>query len=357
VIAEALRDRDSVTAFDPKGILALTDGFVEQCRAAEKVGWDGSLPELAVRPAKVVLTGLGGSAAGGDFVRAIFEASGSIPFLVNRDYGLPAYVGSGDLVFCASYSGNTEETLSAYEDAKRKGATVIVISSGGRLTELARAAGDPVLAVPGGQPPRTAMGWMMVPVLVACERLGLVPKQEYAEAWDGLAQARSRWTADVAFDDNPAKLAAAELFGKIPVIYGLGGAPAVVANRVRCQIHENAKAMAHSNGFPELNHNEILGWARGGKAEANQVGQWAGLLLSLGDESEKMNTRARITLDLIGDYCPFGLVTARGTGLLARMLWLAYFGDYVSVYLARLREVDPEDIGLIDRLKEELSKV
>jgi glucose/mannose-6-phosphate isomerase len=352
-----LVDRQSVTELDPHGILALTDGFGEQCEKAEVIGRHAILPTLSGTPRTVVLTGLGGSAAGGDFVRALFEDAGRAAFLVNRDYTLPAFIGKGDLVFCASYSGNTEETLSAFAHAEKVGATIVVISSGGDLTARALAGGHSVIEVPGGQPPRTAMGWMMVPVIVACVRLGLLPEIDFAEAWANLAKGRSEWTAEVPFEANLAKKVAAECFGKIPVLYGLGSAAAVVANRVKCQIHENSKAMAHANGFPELNHNEILGWSKDGVSTAKEISQWLGILFTFGDETAKMKARAKVTLGLVGDSAAFHVVEANGQSLLSRMLWLASFGDYVSVYLARLRQVDPEDIGMINTLKEELAKV
>lgn len=352
-----LFDRATITELDPKGILTLTDGFADQCRRAEQIGLNCDLPALVSKPRLVVLTGLGGSAAGGDFVKCLFEAEGSIPFLVNRDYALPSYVGADDLVICASYSGNTEETLSAFRNAERVGAKILVISSGGELTDLAKKAGHTVISVPGGQPPRTAMGWMTVPVIVACIRLGLLPAIDLAEVWENLDKGRAAWTAEVPYDDNPAKQVAERCIRRIPVIYGLGGPQAVVAHRIRCQIHENSKAMAHANAFPELNHNEILGWSSEGNWPVHEVGDWYGILLSFGDETRKMQVRAEKTFELIGGVCPFYRFVAVGESLLSRMLVTASFGDYVSVYLARLRGVDPEAIGMIDQLKNELAAV
>src|SRR5438105_2640776 len=123
-MSQPLDDRVFVTRLDPKGMLGLTEGFPAQCRRALDIAREAVLPLLAVRPSLVVLTGLGGSAAGGDFVRSIFEASGAAPFSVNRDYNVPSFLGLGDLVFAASYSGNTEETLSAYAQAKKAGAKI-----------------------------------------------------------------------------------------------------------------------------------------------------------------------------------------------------------------------------------------
>ena len=135
-MAHELDDRSFVTRLDPKGMLRLTEEFPSQCRTALAIAMSAPLPTLDIRPGLVMLTGLGGSAAGGDFTRALFEAQGTSPFIVNRDYHLPNFVGLSDLVFVASYSGNTEETLSAYADAVKAGAKIICITSGGKLADL-----------------------------------------------------------------------------------------------------------------------------------------------------------------------------------------------------------------------------
>lgn len=355
--AALLDSLDSLLQFDPKGMYGLTVGFVDQCRKAVEIGRQAALCSLTAEVFRVHLTGLGGSAAGGDFIRCVMDAEGRASFAVNRDYTLPAWIGANDLVFCASYSGSTEETLSAYSDAKAKGAQIIAITSGGKLGSLAEADGYPVIHVPGGQPPRTAMGFMMVPVLVALERLGLVAKQDWDEALGALNEGASLWSAGAAASSNPAKKLAIQLHGALPILYGLGPAAAVVANRWKCQCHENAKLLAFANGYPELNHNEILGWIG---ANRQSVGRFGGVRLSLGGESEKMHARALITERVIGDICPFTSVApacGHDARLLSRMLSLTFMGDFVSIYLARLEEADPEVIPSIDLLKSELAKI
>ena len=170
-MANPLDDSSFVTRNDPKGMLALTAAFPEQCRKAREIADAFELPKLDFEPSLVMLTGLGGSAAGGDFVRALFEAFGAAPFSVNRDYLLPHFTSPETLLFVVSYSGNTEETLAAYADGKKKGCSMIAVTSGGRLAEIAKADGVPVIIVPGGQPPRTALGYLLVPVIVICQRL------------------------------------------------------------------------------------------------------------------------------------------------------------------------------------------
>ncbi len=347
-----LSDRSVVTALDPYEMLRLTEEFPAQCRRALAIAQAAEKVILPRSPRLAVLTGLGGSAAGGDFVRAVFEHEGTIPFLVNRDYHLPKFVDSNTLVFCASYSGNTEETLSAYADAKAVGAMIVVVSSGGQLSEQARADGYPVITVPGGQPPRTAMGFMMVPVLWTCESLDLVAPQDYDEAFSELEAGQKNWTVEGS--DARAKNLAAQLYGGLPIVYGLGSWQGLIANRWRSQINENAKQLTFFNTYPELNHNEILGWVNAGK---QGVSKFVGVRLDDTEAGAKMSTRAKVTEALIGDTCPFVGVSGTGTRLLSKMLTLAYFGDFVSIYLARLNEVDPENIDSINTLKSELGKV
>ncbi|MBX7136102.1 MAG: bifunctional phosphoglucose/phosphomannose isomerase [Fimbriimonadaceae bacterium] len=349
-----LDDASFVLRNDPKGMYRLTTAFPDQIREAVRIGQDAGIVPLSQVPRLAMLTGLGGSAAGGDFVRAMFEETGTIPFLVNRDYHLPAYVDANTLIFAVSYSGNTEETLSAYEDARRAGARMVIVTSGGKLAEFGQADGYPVIRIPGGQPPRTALGFNLMPVIVACERMGLLPEQDYARLTDLLKACVGEWGIDTPFESNEAKQLAQKLFGKLSVLYGLGGWQALVANRWKGQINENAKNMTFANAFPELCHNEILGWV---KANHQGVDRWVGVVLEDGTESEKMKARERVTSGLIKDVCDMHRAKARGGSLLERMLSLALLGDFVSLYLAALNDVDPENIDSINILKAELANV
>ena len=300
-----------------------------------------------------MLCGMGGSAAGGDIVKAFFDVHGSTPFIVNRDYHVPNYVGIGDIVFCASYSGNTEESLSAYAEAKKAGAKIIVITSGGKLAELGNADGYPVAIIPGGYPPRTALGFMLMPVLAICERLKLIPALDYDKAFKLNEDCIKKWTVE-STGDNVAKKLAFAMHGKLAMIYGLGPWQGLVANRWKGQFNENSKNIAFPNTYPELNHNEILGWV---KAHEQGVAHWVVLTLQDGTESAKMKARARVSAQLIGSTAEFYDVFAEGDTLLDRILTLTNLGDFVSIYLAALNGIDPENIDWINVLKAELSKV
>jgi glucose/mannose-6-phosphate isomerase len=354
-MAHQLDDKDFVLRNDPKEMYRLTWEFPEQCQQALGISRDAELPDNFAMQAKLaMLTGLGGSAAGGDLVRALFEEHGAVPFMVNRDYSLPNYVGLGDLVICASYSGNTEETLSAYEHAKSLGAKVLAVTSGGTLAAKAGEDENPVITIPGGQPPRTALGFMLMPVLVTAERLKLLPEMDFEAALDVLKKCREDWGVDKPFEENEAKQLAQAMHGKLAVLYGLGPWQGLIANRWKGQINENAKNMAFANSFPELNHNEILGWVL---ADQQGVERWVSVVLESGEESRKMQTRANVTCRLIEEHCESHTARARGNTLLERMLSLTYLGDFVSLYLAALNGVDPENIDWINELKGELAKV
>lgn len=346
-----LNSRDVMKELDPKGMLELIEGFPAQCREALGIGSATQPPTLANRPAVVALAGMGGSAAGGDFVKALFERHGAAPFVVVRDYDLPNYVGVGDVVFIASYSGGTEETLSVYEQAKKSGATIIAVTSGGKLKEDAEAHGFTVYTVPGGNPPRASLGYMLMPVLAACVAMKLLPELDFAAAFARLDEVSADY--GVEGQDPFAKEQARKMQGKIGVCYGLGLEAGLVANRWRCQFNENAKYLLFDNAFPELCHNEIMGWVEA----KQQADRFAGVILTLGDESERMRVRAQVTARVISDTVEFGTVVARGETTLEKLLSLAYIGDWISIYLARLNETDPVEIANIDTLKAELAKL
>lgn len=350
----SLDSKEYVVRNDPKGMYALTVAFADQCKQALEIAQASALPNWNALPDNVILTGLGGSAAGGDFVKALFEAYAKVPFSVNRDYHLPAYAGSGTLVFATSYSGNTEETLSSYADAKKAGCSIIVVTSGGKLAEYAAADGFPVIRIPAGQPPRTALGYLLIPVVYACEKLGLIPNQDYAALDSVLREVAAKCGVEVPFEQNPTKQLAEALFGGIGILYGLGQYQGLVASRWKSQINENSKNMVFSHTFPELNHNEILGWVA---IEKQNCPNWVLVGLQDGTESAKMKRRQEMTFQLIGDKATHFSVMAPGVSMLERMTGLALIGDFVSLYLAALNDVDPENIDWLNTLKAELAKV
>lgn len=339
---------------DPKGMYALTVDFPAQCARALGIADEFDLPRPASPPSSILISGLGGSATGADFAKAIADQEGSVPVVVNRDYGVPRWLGSGSIMLAVSYSGNTEETLSAYDAAVDQGAGIVAVTTGGELAKRAESDGWPVVLVPGGQPPRTALGYLLVPTVRILESLGVIPAQPVSEAIVGLSKVAKSWRVENPFDQNKAKSLAARLHGSLSVLYGLGGWESAVAYRWKAQINENAKRMTFSHAYPELCHNELLGWIG---ADLQGVSDWKAIVLGDGSESAKMKMRAQMVADLAKNQAETIWVEEAGGSLLERMLRLTHLGDYVSIYMAALGEQDPEDITWINLLKEKLAGI
>ncbi|MGQ9533194.1 MAG: bifunctional phosphoglucose/phosphomannose isomerase [Desulfotomaculales bacterium] len=343
----AMRERDSMD------MLGALYSLPEQCARAWELGRAAALPRV-YRVDDVMVTGLGGSAIGGDLLRTYAAAVASVPVVVNRDYVLPRHVGSHTLVFAVSYSGNTEETLSAYREAREKGAPVVAITTGGRLGALAEEDGVPLIVVPAGLAPRAATGYLFLPMLAVMSGLGLIApvEEEVAEMVAVLTELRSRLEPGVPAAENPAKTLAWELLGNVPVVWGASGTTEVVAQRWKGQFNENAKIAAYWNAFPELNHNEIVGFEH-----PRQVLDHLYLvILRDPDDHPRVKKRMAITADLVRHRVS-GLkeIEAAGRGRLARMYSLIYIGDYTSVYLAFLYGVDPGPVRVIDYLKQAMA--
>lgn len=349
-----LDDVQAIKAGDPANMLGALEGLAKQCSHA--VSLAGNIDVDNGRSFRnVLVTGLGGSAIGGDFLRVYAAKRCPVPVAVNRDYSLPSYVNQDTLVFATSYSGNTEETLSAYRDARTKKAYVVVITSGGKLGELARQDGVPLISIPEGLQPRAATGYLFLPTLVVMEKLGLMSgvSGDFDDLFAALEDYRNQIGPENSVEENPAKQMAQRFFGKIPVIWGAFGTTETVAMRWKGQINENSKAPAYFNVLPELNHNEIVGTQFPGDILKNLQ------LVFLRDEEDhlRVEKRFKITREIIGDRV--GGITevwGKGKSLLARMFTLTYLGDYTSVYLALLYGVDPSPVELITLLKNRLAE-
>lgn len=350
---ERLDDPGFVLRNDPRGMMGLTEGFPDQCREALSLCAGVRLGDVPKAAEQIVVGGMGGSAVGGDFLKALVHEHGSVPCFVCRDYRVPSFVGKGTLFLACSYSGDTEETLSASQLALEKGASLIAITSGGALANLAQQKGFPIVRIPAGQPPRTALGYLFLPLVVICEKLGYLQEIDFGETIDVLDSCRKDWCIASSYKLNPTKGIATYLFARIPLVYGLGEWQSSVAFRWKAQINENAKVMAFANAFPELNHNEIVGWTLADR----QAEKWATVILEDGEESNRMQKRAEVMQDIIRGKSEVFTVTARGQSLLSKLLTLSYFGDFVSLYLAALYGVDPEKIDSIHQLKKALSEM
>jgi glucose/mannose-6-phosphate isomerase len=355
---DTLDNPQNFAKLDPKDMLGLVRKFPQQCREAVAIGEEfGNPGGIASDISQVVVTGLGGSAIGGDFARCLMEAYGSVPLTVNRDYDLPHSVGPESLVVALSYSGNTEETLSAYQMAREAHTRRAVITSGGQLKQLADEDSVPVALVPGGQPPRSATGYMFFPLigfLTNRHLLSFEVRESIPETLTLLETLETELGPDVPTEQNPAKQLALALHGKLPVVYGSKGIRGAVAVRWKGQFNENAKQAAFANVLPEQNHNEILAWT----LAKTQAPAWAVIFLrDEKDESPRIARRVEVTKQLVAPAAEIHEVQARGESLLARTFSLIYFADFVTVYLAYLNGVCPTEIAGIDTLKAEMAKL
>jgi glucose/mannose-6-phosphate isomerase len=302
-------------------------------------------------PAGLVVAGMGGSAIGGALARAALGDHASRPIFVTRAYGLPTWTTPDTMVLCASYSGNTEETLACYESAGALGAKRTVVTTGGRLAEMARADGVPVIPLPGGFQPRAAVAYMIVAALEVAALCGAGSRltSEIDVAASHLEQLVSEWGPD-APEDSLAKETARGLFGTTPVIAG-AGLTTPIAYRWKTQINENAKQPAFWHELPELDHNEIAGWEG-----ARDVGRFSAVFLDDSDAHPRVKERMDLTERLIaGNAVASFRLETRGETAIERVMSLVLLGDLVSIYLAALRGVDPGPVRLIDELKAALA--
>lgn len=337
---------------DPQDMTGRVLAFPRQLREAWALAADG--PDLlgGAQPAHVWVVGMGGSAIGGDFLRSFAEAEGRVAVDVVRGYELPRAVGPHGFVFFVSYSGNTEETLACWEEATRRALPRAAITSGGALLESARAARAPALVIPGGSPPRAALGWTSVPLFRALSRGGVLELS--AKDLDAAASACDEIVATWGPDgpQEPTLLRWADEAARgLPVVYAAERPHRATATRWVGQLHENAKTLSHAAWFPEQNHNEIVAWERSG------AGTSAAVVALLDDPA--VHPRVRHRLDLVARRVEetgrrVTRFAPRGEGLLGRLYSLALLGDLASLHVAAAHGVDPTPVASIDRLKREL---
>jgi glucose/mannose-6-phosphate isomerase len=334
---------------------ALIKGFPDQVREAVRIGNEATIGLSSRGIRNIVLCGLGGSAIGGDLLKSYLSGELEVPFLVNRHYTLPAFVGPATLVLISSYSGKTEETTTAHREALRRKARVLCISSNGLTEQLAASSKGPFIRIPGGLPPRAALGYSFFPLLLALGKIGLVKDKtrEIGETITLLTQKGAEYGApDPAV--NLALQLAHQLQGRLGVVYSSTEHFDAVNTRWRGQIAENAKSLCFGHVLPEMNHNELVGW----KALKDQMHDMQVIFLRDRQDHPRVRVRMDITKELISQYTPhIAEVWSEGTTLLTRMLTLVSLGDWVSYYLAILHREDPWPVAVIDHLKNELAKL
>jgi glucose/mannose-6-phosphate isomerase len=343
-------DRASIDALDSGHMLGDILAMPEQLGDAL---WrvESAAIEPTDTPGGLIVAGMGGSAMGGALARAALADQASRPILQATGYGLPSWITPDTTVLCASYSGNTEETLACYESAGALGARRIVVTSGGRIAEQARGDGVAVIPIPGGFEPRAAIAYLLVSALEVAALCGAGPRlaaeiDVTASHLEGLA---AQWGPDAGDDAEP-KLLAHRLHGSVPVLAGAGLTTAI-AYRWKTQINENASMPAFAGEIPELDHNEIAGWMGAGS-----LGPFSAVFLDDGDSHPRLRRRIQLTESFIAPHAQFtGVVCSRGESALERVCSLVLFGDLLSCYLAALNGVDPTAAPPLEELKQQLA--
>jgi len=353
---------------DEANMIELLEEFPQKMRNALRLGEEFSIPinflsnsnsisatAFAQDIKNIVVLGMGGSAIGGDLLSDYLADELSIPIVVIRGYDIPKFVDENSLVFVISYSGNTEETLSALKKCLEVKAKVIALTSGGKLAALSRETNFPVIKVPAGIQPRAAISYLFFPILKALERMGIVrERNEEIEETHNILQILSKeYCAKSPHKNNFAKKIALNLFQYLPLVYGSERLLGAVAMRWKTQINENSKWPCFWNVFSELDHNEIVGY----EIENNINLRVKIIYLQDKEGSLRIEQRRRITRKIIGDkVAEFIICPTKGKEKMARMFSLIFLGDMVSYYLAILNQVDPSPVACIEDLKKELAK-
>jgi glucose/mannose-6-phosphate isomerase len=351
-VPSLLDQPEKIASVDRSGMLNFAVNAAKHYREAVEVA-DRIIVDFP-KPANIIVAGLGGSAIGGDLLKDWAKTQLKIPIEVSREYKLPAYAGKKTLVIVTSYSGDTEETLSSFLDALKRKCMIYCISSGGALIKYAQKHKVKYLQVPAGIPPRAALPYMFVPLLILLEKADLVKgaKIELSEAIGLLEKISQENGPEVPTRDNFAKTVATHIGDTAPAVYGHGFYRSV-AQRFKQQFNENSKSVSKWEYFPELDHNEIVGWeGRGEQCKYFSV-------IFIHDEEAPVEINSRITITQ-GIMERAGLIMfdlkVQGKSTLAKMVSTIVVGDFISVYLAVMRGVDPTPVKTIDYLKTSLGE-
>ncbi|MBI1794385.1 MAG: bifunctional phosphoglucose/phosphomannose isomerase [Chloroflexi bacterium] len=350
-----LDDLDRFKQLDTQNMLAEIDGLPDQLKSAWDLGQTHALPNVK-DVQRVIVAGMGGSAIGADLAAAFVSSSCSAPVIVHRDYGLPAFArGKQTLVVASSHSGNTEETLEAFEAALKNDCAIVVISTGGELAKRAKEKNIPVWTFSHAGQPRSAVGFSFGLLLALLARLNLIPdpSKDVAEAVEAMKKTQAYLRPDVPAVKNPAKRYAGQLMGRWVTVFG-AGILAPVARRFKGQMNEVAKAAANFEYLPEADHNTLAG-------TVNPVEVLEPHTMNLFLRAPSDHPRNRKRLDLTKEaFMLEGLNTdfldARGDSPLAHMWTMILFGDYMAYYLAIAYGVDPTPIQALVNFKEAMKK-
>jgi glucose/mannose-6-phosphate isomerase len=372
---DLLDDPAGLEAGDPGGMLPAIASAAAQVREAAQLAAEAGMARLAEdgRPRAVVVCGMGGSGIAGDVLAAVAGSSCPVPVVTHRGYGLPAWVGPVDLVIAVSCSGSTEETLSALEEAVRRGCRLLVVGrSGSPVDDLGQRGRAVFVPVTQGRQPRASMWALSTPLIVAGHALGLLsaPPEVVEQAAVTLEDVADRCRPDAASLVNPAKRLALDLQGRVPVLWGTSSLTGAVAYRFACQLNENGKTPASWGVLPEANHNQVVAfdgpWAGSGPAgnedffrdrgaDADDEGLLSLVLLRDSEEHPQVTRRADVSAELARErHVPVVQLPAESGSALTRLASLVGLTDYASAYLALLLGIDPTPVDAITALKDRI---
>ena len=324
----------------------LVDIFTKQLTEGLEIGLKANLKAPQNPINSMIITGLGGSGIGGKIATQLVSDQLKIPAIINNDYNLPSFVNENTLVIVSSFSGNTEETLEALKKAQEANAEVACITSGGKLAEIARAEGYNLIILPTAFSPRAMLTYSVIQQLFLFHHYGFINNNFINEI------EKTVLLLDNEIDEikDKAHQTALALHGKTTVIYAESGLEGVIV-RIRQQINENSKALGWHHVVPEMNHNELVGWA-GGKSE------YAVVIVRSDYEHSRSKVRMDISKEIIQKQTPIVLeFHPKGDSLIEQSFYHILWGDWTSVYLAELYQVDDVEVKVIDYLKAELAKI
>lgn len=322
----------------------LVESFTTQLKTAKQIA-EKAIITPGNKISSVVVTGLGGSGIGGTIITELVDNC-PVPVIINKGYFLPSFVNETTLVIVSSYSGNTEETLQAFHDALNKKAQVVCVTSGGKILELAKQNHLEFIEIPGGFPPRSCIGYSLIQLIKIFIAKDLAPKN----IMDAVDAAINLLDAEKNAIKKDAQQIAQKLNNKIAVLYSLGSCEGVSV-RFRQQINENSKALCWHHVFPEMNHNELVGWT-----EVNK--NLCVVTFHTSFDYDRNKKRYAVCKPVFEKYANEVIdLHAKGNSKLEQFMYLINIGDWISCYIADLKAIDPVEVNIIDYLKKELSKI
>ncbi|MBN4070985.1 bifunctional phosphoglucose/phosphomannose isomerase [Crocinitomix catalasitica] len=320
--------------------------FSKQIEDAITIGEDAILASRSEAIDQILVCGLGGSGIGGKIVSLLLERELKVPFLTVNDYEIPEWVNENTLVIASSYSGNTEETLSAIEACANRGAEIAVITSGGKLADLSKENGWNLILIPGGQQPRAMLSYSLVQQIYLLSHYGLISH----EAIDQLKRVSEHLDSEEEVIRKQAETLAGNIYSKTIIIYA-GSLFEGVAVRFRQQINENGKELCWHHILPEMTHNELVGWAGGSE-------QFAPIFISSGLNHPRTQKRWEICKGIIKKYTSNVFeIESKGENLIEQVFYTIHFTDWVSLYISEIKKIDPIEVDVISHLKSEMSRI